>query len=385
MTKAPRDAHSEVLDANRRWNPEWYTWLQETYTALQQAEDSISSYGVFGPVGTGHSTGFVPDPGTDDSLDKVLFNDATWQRSTRLRQAGSFDALGYGYDGQIKYAEDYGVVADYLDNGSVNSSYTDNATALQDLFDGLNAYDTVVLPAGFVASDSPLVLPEVLGISIIGRGSHANIVKTWTGGDTDWASDNIFFTLPAIDFLMRDVWFWNANGATGGLTLGKIAASGAGQAEQWRLQNIVFTRFGTGGSYVDFIIDAINGASSYGSRECRIDNMVCHGNYTGAGCYLGGIGGAISVTGLDLVEENTLDYYSLYIDGSSGNPSNDVMISATTTDSLYINYSNIVNIRAGALGTVEFTANAVDCIITAAFQTGSITNNGTNCVIQLPY
>jgi hypothetical protein len=29
MTKAPRDPFSEVVDERRRWNPEWYTFMQE--------------------------------------------------------------------------------------------------------------------------------------------------------------------------------------------------------------------------------------------------------------------------------------------------------------------------------------------------------------------
>lgn len=52
--------------------------------------------GVFGPAGTGHSTGLVPDPGAVDGLNRFLMDDGTW---TSVTTAGIVDAYKQITDG----------------------------------------------------------------------------------------------------------------------------------------------------------------------------------------------------------------------------------------------------------------------------------------------
>ena len=66
----PRDPFSEVVDQNRRWNPEWYSWLQEMKDAIKTLQDAVGSFtleeGTWIPVAT------FTTPGTSSFTNHIL-------------------------------------------------------------------------------------------------------------------------------------------------------------------------------------------------------------------------------------------------------------------------------------------------------------------------
>jgi len=50
MTVEPRDPYSEVVDTNRRWTPEWYSWLKELVASIPSSVSGGISDGTKGDI-----------------------------------------------------------------------------------------------------------------------------------------------------------------------------------------------------------------------------------------------------------------------------------------------------------------------------------------------
>lgn len=337
--------------------------------------------GVFGPVGTAHSTGSVPDPGlTPATTDRVLFDDATWGQGSKLRLAAAYDAdpLGTGYNGQVWDLADLGVQADYLQFGGLNATPTDNAALLQDIFNSLGNFDHLIWPEGYVGYNSPIFIPDDLsGIAHTARGGYANLVKNF-----NTTNDQVCFTLNPFGARVEDLWCWSGASKTGGVLMGHVASGGAAGAEQWRIRNVVFTGFSGGLPYGDFAIDASDGPPNYGSRESHVANCVFHGSYTGFGARTGGNNDLLFI-GSDFVNAGvaTIDFWCT---GASNNPTNTPVIIGASLDHVNIDYMNGGVIMTGATGNIDITAHAVSNLLLVAFVSGTVTNNGVSTRIITP-
>lgn len=347
---------------------------------------------AFGPVGTAHSTGLVPDPGlTPDSKERVLFDDATWGNDSRLRAASQFIPISTsiptsGYGGRVIDLEDAGIVPDYLLNGSLNPDPTDNAATFQAILNGLEPFDTLIAPPGYWLIQSQCSFPtDAFGIKFVSRGGYSNIIKGFNGG-TDSGTALPAVELPPGLIYMRGLWFWAAGGTAGGIHCGYNAAGGAAAPEEWHITDCLFSNFGTSNVFGSLIIEGSDGPIAYGTRRCCVTNTVFHGNYVGHGLRVGGATGSFLVSGCEFVNGGSVSVADLWMTGSdyTSNTNQDWVVLGRSVDNVSMDWSSTGIFMAGAVGDITITANCVSNLIMAGFIGGTVTNSGVATRVEIP-
>lgn len=243
--------------------------------------------------------------------------------------------------------EEYGIVGDYLIDGSGNPHPTDNVKAWNAIMARAKAGDSLYLPSGHIMFNNHMAaLPD--GVRLVGAGSTSGLVR-------NFSTQGVFLLYGASYCTVERVSLFAAHGTSGGILIGHIATDWTNCTYRAVLRDVVTSAFGNGTYDFGCRFDGNNGYPHYGSRALVIDGFLAGANCTVvSGLFLGGVNG-ISATNVMIAG----GIWGLWMCGTADNTCNSNHISGPLNCSILTYSCNNMTVDAAALGVVRTDNNSV--------------------------